>query len=116
MATLPVAISMEDLEQCIVGKIPPEGDILVPSVSAIKFQFLSTVSLLLAIFKGDNLHTISYQGLAFIHFYNILLFNTEVRLLLLGFLHYSLSGTLKPYVVFVIPFWFFFSIIFNCWS
>ena len=39
-ATLPVAISVEDLRQQVMKKIPPEKDVTVPSVSSIRLQFL----------------------------------------------------------------------------
>ena len=40
VATLPVAISIEDLRQRVIEKIPPEKDVAVPSVSSIYLQFL----------------------------------------------------------------------------
>ena len=40
VATLPVAISIEDLRRRVVEKIPPSMNISIPSVSAIRLQFL----------------------------------------------------------------------------
>lgn len=38
VATLPVAISIEDLQQRVIEKIPPEKGVAVPSVSSIHLQ------------------------------------------------------------------------------